>query len=268
MIKNSKGSKEGTDMMIGMVNDGAANGQSFQIRKDAGNDSFSKGINNQIAGVQKQLQSMSEDKEMSIEDRMKKRQELQKQISELQNQLRQHEIEKRREESEKKKAEKEALSGGTHREKENTAGLSEASMKGMLSADSAMKEARVQGAVKKDLKGKAGVLRSEIERDKSGRGVEKKKEELAETLDRVDTVSASQMNSLSKAQEEIRIAGEKDQTGKEASEKKAGINSDLDSADKRDELSAGSMEARGRAEQTNATLSSEAAKGNYLDEKL
>ena len=263
-------------MRIGAVNENAINGQSFQIKKDTANDSFSKGINNQIAGVQKQLQSLSENKEMSLEDKMKKRQELQKQINELQNQLRQHEIEKRREESEKKKAEKESLSGGTDKGKENAAGLSEASMKGMLSADSAMKEARVQGAVKTGLKDKAGVLKSEIETDKSkGRSVEKKEKELEETLDRTDNVSASQMNSLSKAQEELRTANEKVKSEEKASEKESdkddneyGINDDPDRTDTWEKISSGSAEPHGSSEQANDVLSGEAAKGNYVDEKL
>ena len=99
-------------------------------------DSFSINIKNEIARKQKEQQEISSNKSLSAEEKMKKRQEIQRQINDLYNQLRQHQIEQRRE---KQQAE---MSAGNNRaaanEDKQTAGLSQASMESMISADSAM----------------------------------------------------------------------------------------------------------------------------------
>ena len=147
-------------------------------------DSVSKNIQNQIANAQKQLQELSANKDMSIEEKMKKRQEIQQQITDLNNQLRQHQIEQRKEQQAKKSSMDDMLGGSrktTPKAGTQSTGLSQASMKAMISADSAMAQAQVQGSVATRMEGRAGVLESEIKLDMArGDDVEKKKEELAE----------------------------------------------------------------------------------------
>ena len=81
---------------------------------------------------------------------MKKRQEIQQQITELNQQLRQHQIEQRKEQHAKKSSMEDMLGGRKKKAskvEEQNAGLSQASMRAMISSDSALEQARVQGGV-------------------------------------------------------------------------------------------------------------------------
>ena len=125
---------------------------------------------------------------------MQKRQELQKKIAELNQQLKQHQMEQKRN------------SGG---------GLSTGSMQSMISADSSMKQARVQGRAATEMKGREGVLEIEIKLDSaraggegSLKGVDAKKEQLAETRARRMNVESAQMQTLTEANEEAQKAAE------------------------------------------------------------
>ena len=145
-------------------------------------DSFSINIKNEIARKQKEQQEISSNKSLSAEEKMKKRQEIQRQINDLYNQLRQHQIEQRRE---KQQAE---MSAGNNRaaanEDKQTAGLSQASMESMISADSAMAQAKVQGRAVTGMEGRIRGLKAEIRQDAgSGSSVKKKQEELEKYLD-------------------------------------------------------------------------------------
>ena len=109
------------------------------------NDSVSKNLQSQIANAQKQLQELSANKEMSLEEKMKKRQEIQQQIADLNNQLRQHQIEQRKEQQAKKSSMNDMLGGSKQaapKAGSQSTGLSQASMKAMISADSAMAQAQ------------------------------------------------------------------------------------------------------------------------------
>lgn len=164
-----------------------------------GNDSVSKNIQNQIANAPKQLQELSANKDMSIEEKMKKRQEIQQQIADLKHQLRQHQIEQRKEQQAKKSSMDDML-GGTKKMSPKTEkqgnGLSQASMKAMISADSAMVQAKVQGGVATKMDGRAGVLEAEIKLDMArGDDVTKKKEELAKVEQKAITAESAQMKS-------------------------------------------------------------------------
>ena len=79
---------------------------------------------------------------------MKKRQEIQQQISDLNMQLRQHQIEQRRAERSEKQQTKDSsmddILGGTNAKTDSkSAGLSQASMTAMISADTSIKQANV-----------------------------------------------------------------------------------------------------------------------------
>lgn len=195
-----------------------------------GTDAVSKDIQRQIEETKKQIQELSEKQNMTLEEKMKKRQELQKQLTELTNQLRQHQIEQRRQKQQEKKQGKsmDELLGGSRegakaKDKTGTSksGMSQAGMKALISADSAMKQADVQGSVATSLEGRAGVLEAEIHQDGArGIDVSSKKEELAEVEQRASDALASQGEALREAGQEVQNAADAEQTEKSADTKK------------------------------------------------
>lgn len=169
-------------------------------------DSTSKNIQNQIANAQKKLQELSSNTEMGVEEKMKKRQEIQQEITSLQQQLRQHQIMQRKEQQ--KDASVDDMLPARSKDK-NTGnkgnGLSQAGMQAMISADSSVKQAKVQGSTVSKFEGRAGVLEAEIKQDTGKTGVEKKQEELAALQQKAMAASAAQMSSLAEAE---KAAGE------------------------------------------------------------
>ena len=178
-------------------------------------DSVSKNIQNQIANAQKQLQELSANKDMSIEEKMKKRQEIQQQITDLNNQLRQHQIEQRKEQQAKKSSMDDMLGGSKKtapKAGKQSTGLSQASMQAMISADSSMKQAKVQGSMATQMEGKAGVLESEIKMDKGrGASTEKKEEELADLQAKAQAATAAQVSTLADVNKKMEEAAKADQ---------------------------------------------------------
>lgn len=167
-------------------------------------DSFSKGIQNQIASAQKKLQDLSSREDMSPEEKMKKRQEIQKQINDLNNQLRQHQIEQRKEKQKKKETSATGLKNASKKEGSSSPGFSQAGMGALLSADHAMDQARVQKGVATDLKGKARVLKSEIKQDaRLGKDTSAKKEALAKLEKSAENTVASQVQILGETMEKV-----------------------------------------------------------------
>ena len=197
-----------------------ANSQVGGMNMMKATDSVSKNIQNQISNAQKQLQEISANKDMSIEEKMKKRQEIQQQINDLNNQLRQHQIEQRKEKVENsRKQTKRAPKVG-----KKSSGLSQASMKAMLYADSAMARAQVQGSVATQMEGRAGVLESEIKLDSArGGDVSAKKEELEEVKQKVAAAETAQINTLADASKKMEEAAKEEQQDEktDTKEKKA-----------------------------------------------
>ena len=208
-------------MKINGIN--GANKQVGGMNMMQSNDSVSKNLQSQIANAQKQLQELSANKEMSLEEKMKKRQEIQQQIADLNNQLIQHQIEQRKEQREKKASMNDMLGGSqktVSKAGKQATGLSQASMKAMISADSAMAQAKVQGSVATKMEGRAGVLTAEIKLDQArGDDVEKKKEELAEVEKKAIEAESAQMNTLADANKELEEAAKADQKIEKAEEK-------------------------------------------------
>ena len=233
------------------------------------NDSVSKNIQNQIANAQKQLQELSSNKEMSIEEKMKRRQEIQQQITDLNNQLRQHQIEQRKEQQAKKSSMDDMIGGNkktASKSENNSTGLSQASMKAMISADSAMSQAQVQGSVATKMEGRAGVLESEIKLDQArGDDVEKKKEELAEVEQKAVQAESAQMNTLADANKELEEAAKADQQTEKADDKDKKTDKKTDKKDavsneKEDKTVAGTEETENvGAEIKNETVSADVA---------
>lgn len=182
--------------------------QAGKINKPMEMDSFSKSIQNQIFNAQKQLQELSENKDMSMEEKMKRRQEIQQQITELNNQLRQHQIEQRKEKQEQ--AAKSAEKKESVKNENKGAGLSQASMTAIISADAALSQAKVHGSVATRMEGRAGVLEAEIKQ--GGGNVEAKKEELAKVQQKAVAAGASQTNTLASVSKDIKEAAKEDKT--------------------------------------------------------
>ena len=200
-----------------------ANAQARVKNMMQANDSVSKNIQNQIANAQKQLQELSTNKDMSIEEKMKKRQEIQQQIADLNIQLRQHQMEQRKEQQAKKSSMDDMIGGNkktASKSENNSTGLSQASMKAMISADSTIAHARVQGSVATQMEGRAGVLESEIKIEMArGNDVEKKKEELAEVQQKAFAAESAQINTLAEVSKELEATAKTDQQAEKTDDK-------------------------------------------------
>lgn len=111
-------------------------------------------------------------------------------------QLRQQQIEQRKEKQQAKASSMDNMAGGTKATAgEKSTGQSQESMTAMISADSSMKQAKVQGSVATSMEGRAGVLESEI-KNNHGSDVTKKIEELADVTQKAQAATVSQMSIL------------------------------------------------------------------------
>ena len=174
-------------------------------------DSYTKNIQRQIADAQQKLQDLSSNEELSLEDKMKKRQEIQQEITNLNQQLRQHQMEQRREQqSQKSSSMDDMITGTKHTSAKKGTGLSQASMQAIISADTSMKQANVQGSVAAGLKGRAEVLESEIRQDAGKGNTEKKEQELADIQGKVQSATAQQMSMVARANQEVEEAAKVD----------------------------------------------------------
>ncbi|MDE6905408.1 MAG: FlxA-like family protein [Lachnospiraceae bacterium] len=204
------------------------NTQIGQMGMSKGADSYSKNIQNQIAGAQNQLRELSSNKEMSLEEKVKKRQEIQKQIADLNNQLRQHQVEQRKQKQQEKKSSMDDMLGAGNTRKAKAGkkgrGLSQASMRALISAGGALSQAQSGEQITTQISGQANVLKSEIHLDKqAGLDTAAKEEELAKVEENLAGATASQIENLGKANEEIKEASreneETEETGKEKKDK-------------------------------------------------
>ena len=175
------------------------------------NDPISKNIQNQIANAQQKLQDLSSNEEMTLEDKMKKRQEIQREIASLNQQLRKHQIELKREQQSKNSLSMDDVSASTKNISVNKGtGMSQEGMQAMISADSSMKQGKVQGNVVTQMEGRAGVLESEIKQD-AGRGnTEKKEAELEELQAKVQSATAAQISTIADADKSLKDAADAD----------------------------------------------------------
>ena len=179
------------------------NTQTGTMGMTQGNDSVSKNIQNQIANAQQKLQDLSSNEEMSLEDKMKKRQEIQQEINNLNQQFK---TAPDRAEKRNSRVKKFVIYGmiwwleQVTLQKRKDTGLSQGKVcKAMISADSSMKQAKVQGSMATQIQGRASVLESEIKQDAGKGNTEKKEEELAELQAKAQSASAAQMSTLADA---------------------------------------------------------------------
>lgn len=198
-------------MTINSIN--GANTGIGQMGMNQATDSYSKSIQNQIANAQKQLQELSSNENLSLEEKMKRRQEIQHQISDLNTQLRQHQVEQRKEKQQAKDSSMDDTHGGTGNTKagNNSSGFSQAGMAAMISADSSIKQAKVQGSMATKMEGRSGVLKSEIKQDQArGGNTQKKEEELAEVEQKAQEATSSQISTLAEASRKMEDAARAD----------------------------------------------------------
>lgn len=214
---------------INRINETQKSSTTFQINQNPQLDSYSKGIQEEINNAQEQLQSIGENKELSPDEKMKRRQEIQKQISDLQNQLRQHQIEQQRENRQKKSSSSsmEDMLGGNQGGKtgKKNGAISRASMQTIITAGSTLNQIEVQGALKGQLDGQAGVLETEIKLDSArGANVERKEEELAAIEEKTRNIQSSQMDMIAEANKEIKEAQESEDKKQEVKDNKENNN--------------------------------------------
>ena len=196
---------------------GTTNMQAGMFSQAGAGDTVSKSLQSQIASAQKQLQELSSNDRMSVEEKMKKRQELQKQIADWNNQLRQHQIEERK----KKQQEQEQKKANTDtRQKQNTTqgagnGLSGESMQAMIGADVSVKQAKIQSSTAGRLEGKARVLETEAKNSNDEAVVEQKQGEAASLQAQAQTAVQNQMDTLSKAKDDLEKVIAPDKADKE-----------------------------------------------------
>lgn len=214
----SAGKERDVFMVVSGVNGAGGTGmQAGAIGSGHAEDAVSKRLMQQIENAQKRLQEISGSSEMSTEEKMKMRQEIQKEISDLNNQLRQHQMEVRKKEAEeakKKQAENASSmerSGSSERRNAKDGAvnvqLSAEGMQAMISADGAMRQAKVQGSVANRMEGKAGVLETEIKLDSARNGDTSAKEaQLADVRQKAQEAAASQMSTLAEAGEALKEA--------------------------------------------------------------
>ena len=89
-----------------------------------------------------------------------------------------------------------------------------------ISADSSMKQAKVQGSMATQMEGRAGVLESEIKQDAGKGNTEKKEEELADLQAKAQSATSAQMSSLSDANKSMEEAVKADNSTDAAETKK------------------------------------------------
>lgn len=95
-------------------------------------------------------------------------------------------------------------------------------MQAIISASSAMTMVQRQGSVATSMKGREGILETEIKLDSArGGNVEKKQEELEEVQKKLTQVQTTQMDTLSDANKQLEEARKEDQKAEAEAKKKA-----------------------------------------------
>lgn len=202
------------------------------IGRGQAEDAVSKRLQQQIDNAQKKLQEISGNSEMSTEEKMKMRQEIQKEIADLNSQLRQHQMEQHKKEMEDAKKKQAENASAAERNNRSETGktkngtvdvqISAEGMQAMISADGAMKQAKVQGSVAASMEGKANVLEAEIKLDGGRNGDTSSKEaQLADVKQKAQEAEASQISTLAEARETLSEANTAETAGTTKDDTKA-----------------------------------------------
>ena len=139
-----------------------------------------------------------------------------------------------------------------------SADLSQESMQAMISADSSMKQAKVQGSMATQMEGKAGVLESEIKMDKGrGASTEKKEEELADLQAKAQAATTAQVSTLADANKKMEEAAKADQKASKTEDKDKSKKKNADDKIDEDKKSEATGENQDITVDTNDSVSEE-----------
>ena len=196
------------------------NMKAFGFGKQTSTDSVSKSIQNQISNAQKQLQELSSNKDMSAEAKMEKRKEIQQQITDLNNQLREHQLEQRKEKQQLQNSIINDMLGGMNKSTMTTKQSVGSSMMSLISADFAIKGARIQNSMLTKMEGRVGVLEAQIKQDiRNGGNAEAKMKELDEIKEKMETTKTAYINSLTDVNKQLEDTSKTEQETEKADEK-------------------------------------------------
>ena len=172
-------------------------------------DTKSKDFQNQIANAQNRLKDLAVNKELGEEEKEKKRKEIQQQIKELNDQLRQHQMQMQREARQKKAEEEPAKEEQENPIKEETPTDAQSAMKAVLSVNSALGYAQMQGNLALEMEGRVRVLENEIKQDiRYGKDTAQKQKELEKLQKKAVKVKGAKMSYLANASKEMKEAAE------------------------------------------------------------
>lgn len=189
--------------------EGGGNVQSMQPSSTHSQDAMIKSLQKQIDGAKEELRELNQNKNMSPEEKMEKRKEIQQKIQDLSKQISQREMDIRKQAQEKKakelqeQAEKNAPKSELE-EKQQGSVAAEVILT-VMGVEAAMDQVNVKQSVKKDLEGKTGVLKAEIELDTArGGSAAAKKDQLAETENKINDLNSDMMSDISDINKDIK----------------------------------------------------------------
>lgn len=219
--RQNNAAREGDNKM----NVNAVNGTNMQrspMGAASADDAMSKSLKEQITRAQKQLQELAQNGELPLEEKMKKRQEIQQQINDLNNQLRQHQIELRKEKQQEKAEELKAKQGGEQTRSE----IDEQTTSSILSADSSLKQAKIQDNAATAAQNRANVIKSELKTAKGEKVIEAKQKEIAELEQTAQSAKNAQAQSLgdaNKAMENVKAPKREETQDKDAAQEEENV---------------------------------------------
>ncbi|MBE7720703.1 FlxA-like family protein [Lacrimispora indolis] len=236
-------------MMVTGTSGYSANYSQMQIMNSGNQDTSLKAIQDQIENVQKQLQVLSGNEKISAEEKMSKQRDLQQQLQDLNKQLAQRKIEIQQERREKAAAKVNSMDEVSQNAENQESGMMETvSMKGLIHADTSMKQVKTVQTVKTGMEGRAGVLEREIKTDRGRGSTEKKEAELAKLNGRINDASSDMMKRAADAETTLEVSGENKERTEEG-----------DTRDRLEDTAGDSMYIH---------LSEEEIKGQYVDMRL
>lgn len=236
-------------MMVTGTSGYSANYSQMQIMNSGNQDTSLKAIQDQIENVQKQLQVLSGNEKISAEEKMSKQRDLQQQLQDLNKQLAQRKIEIQQERREKAAAKVNSMDEISQNAENQESGMMETvSMKGLIHADTSMKQVKTVQTVKTGMEGRAGVLEREIKTDRGRGSTEKKEAELAKLNGRINDASSDMMKRAADAETTLEVSGENKERTEEG-----------DTRDRLEDTAGDSMYIH---------LSEEEIKGQYVDMRL
>lgn len=236
-------------MMVTGTSGYSANYSQMQIMNSGNQDTSLKAIQDQIENVQKQLQVLSGNEKISAEEKMSKQRDLQQQLQDLNKQLAQRKIEIQQERREKAAAKVNSMDEVSQNAENQESGMMETvSMKGVIHADTSMKQVKTIQTVKTGMEGRAGVLEREIKTDRGRGSTEKKEAELAKLNGRINDASSDMMKRAADAETTLEVSGENKERTEEG-----------DTRDRLEDTAGDSMYIH---------LSEEEIKGQYVDMRL